>query len=408
MKRRKIKHSKVFLIGIFAYIIINGITVFIGKNIDTLVVSNEKIEEYITTKGLLIRDEYIINSTMTGNIEAYFKEGDKVKNLDKVAYVYNNNIDEANFKELESLEKEVIQIEEGQSSIIKADVDKVNKKIEKNKDNIQTKLIQGKLGISKEVVELEEHIKDKNKLLKSDLNSKPIINKKEEINKLNNKIEKNSDILQTNKSGIISYKFDGNESKYNIDNISELNIDDIEYTENEYIDILNEGVIKHGQPIARIINNIKQYLAIVVEENEIINFEENNSVIIRDKNNQINAKVHNIYTKNDKNVVVLEISEQNIEINDTRVAEFDIIYKSIEGIKIPKSSIVKKDNVEGVYIVSETGSAKFIEIKGTSYENEEFIVIDYYKNEIEGVKTIDIYDEIILEPKKVKNGFAVK
>ena len=408
MKRRKIKHSKVFLIGIFAYIIINGITVFIGKNIDTLVVSNEKIEEYITTKGLLIRDEYIINSTMTGNIEAYFKEGDKVKNLDKVAYVYNNNIDEANFKELESLEKEVIQIEEGQSSIIKSDVDKVNKKIEKNKDNIQTKLIQGKLGISKEVVELEEHIKDKNKLLKSDLNSKPIINKKEEINKLNNKIEKNSDILQTNKSGIISYKFDGNESKYNIGNISELTIDDIEYTENEYIDILNEGVIKHGQPIARIINNIKQYLAIVVEENEIMNFKENNSVIIRDKNNQINAKVHNIYTKNDKNVVVLEISEQNIEINDTRVAEFDIIYKSIEGIKIPKSSIVKKDNVEGVYIVSETGSAKFIEIKGTSYENEEFIVIDYYKNEIEGVKTIDIYDEIILEPKKVKNGFAVK
>lgn len=408
MKRRKIKHSKVFLIGIFAYIIINGITVFIGKNIDTLVVSNEKIEEYITTKGLLIRDEYIINSTMTGNIEAYFKEGDKVKNLDKVAYVYNDNIDEENFKELESLEKEVIQIEEGQSSIIKADVDKVNKKIEKNKDNIQTKLIQGKLGISKEVVELEEHIKDKNKLLKSDLNSKPIINKKEEINKLNNKIEKNSDILQTNKSGIISYKFDGNESKYNIDNISELNIDDIEYTENEYIDILNEGVIKHGQPIARIINNIKQYLAIVVEENEIMNFKENNSVIIRDKNNQINAKVHNIYTKNDKNVVVFEISEQNIEINDTRVAEFDIIYKSIEGIKIPKGSIVKKDNVEGVYIVSETGSAKFIEIKGTSYENEEFIVIDYYKNEIEGVKTIDIYDEIILEPKKVKNGFAVK
>lgn len=408
MKRRKIKHSKVFLIGIFAYIIINGITVFIGKNIDTLVVSNEKIEEYITTKGLLIRDEYIINSTMTGNIEAYFKEGDKVKNLDKVAYVYNDNIDEENFKELENLEEEVIQIEEGQSSIIKADVDKVNKKIEKNKDNIQTKLIQGKLGISKEVVELEEHIKDKNKLLKSDLNSKPIINKKEEINKLNNKIEKNSDILQTNRSGIISYKFDGNESKYNIGNISELTIDDIEYTENEYIDILNEGVIKHGQPIARIINNIKQYLAIVVEENEIMNFKENNSVIIRDKNNQINAKVHNIYTKNDKNVVVFEISEQNIEINDTRVAEFDIIYKSIEGIKIPKSSIVKKDNVEGVYIVSETGSAKFIEIKGTSYENEEFIVIDYYKNEIEGVKTIDIYDEIILEPKKVKNGFAVK
>ena len=149
-------------------------------------------------------------------------------------------------------------------------------------------------------------------------------------------------------------------------------------------------------------------LATIVDVSSFIVNKYKQKVIIRDKNNQINAKVHNIYTKNDKNVVVFEISEQNIEINDTRVAEFDIIYKSIEGIKIPKSSIVKKDNVEGVYIVSETGSAKFTEIKGTSYENEEFIVIDYYKNEIEGVKTIDIYDEIILEPKKVKNGLVVK
>lgn len=345
---------------------------------------------------------------MSGKIEGYLSEGDKVKKSDKVAYVYNSNINKDNVKELKNLENEVIEIKEGQTSLIKSDMDKVNKEIKVNRDQIQNKILEGNLSVGKETSELEILIADKNKLLKSDLNSKPIKNKEEEINKLSKKIEKNSDVLTTNKSGVISYKFDGNESKYNIENISELTIDDIENTNDEYIDILTDGNIKSGEPVARVINNTKQYLAIVVEKEEIKKLEENSSVIICNGNTRINAKLHNIFTEEDRKIVVFEISEQNIEINDTRVAEFDIIYKSIEGIKIPKKCIIEDNKKQGVYIVSETGNAKFVEIKGISYENEEFIVIDYYKNKIDGIKTVDIYDEIILEPKKVKDGSIVK
>ncbi|MGL5506626.1 MAG: HlyD family efflux transporter periplasmic adaptor subunit [Paraclostridium sp.] len=408
MKKKKIKYSILVLIGIFIYILVNIGSIFIRKNIDTEVISSEKIEESIRKKGLLIRDEYVINSSMSGKIEGYFSEGDKVKKSDKVAYVYNSNINKDNVKELKNLENEVIEIKEGQTSLIKSDMDKVNKEIKVNRDQIQNKILEGNLSIGKETSDLEILIADKNKLLKSDLNSKPIKNKEEEINTLSKKIEKNSDVLTTNKSGVISYKFDGNESKYNIENISELTIDDIENTNDEYIDILTDGNIKSGEPVARVINNTKQYLAIVVEKEEIKKLEENSSVIICNGNTRINAKLHNIFTEEDRKIVVFEISEQNIEINDTRVAEFDIIYKSIEGIKIPKKCIVEDNKKQGVYIVSETGNAKFVEIKGISYENEEFIVIDYYKNKIDGIKTVDIYDEIILEPKKVKDGSIVK
>lgn len=408
MKRRKIKYSSLLLIGIYIYIIVNIINVYISKNIETKIVSSENVEEFITKKGLLIRDEYLISSTMTGNIEGYLNEGDKVKKLDEVAYVYNDNIDKETTSELEYLEKEVIKIQEGQTSIIKADIDKLNNQIEISKNQIQCKVLQGDLNINKEVSILEEYIEDKNNLLKSDLNNKSIISKQEEITKLDNKIKKNSDILTTKKSGIISYKFDGNESKYNIDNISELTIEDIENTESEYKDILKDGYIELGDPVARVISDIKQYLAIIVEESEVKNFEKGNSIIIRNKNNKINAKVYDIFKEDDKNIVVFEISEQNLQINDTRVEEFDIIYKSIEGIKIPKECIVKNGNKEGVYIVSDTGRVKFVEIEGISYENDDFIVVNYYKNKVEGVQTIDIYDEIILEPNKVKNGSIVK
>ncbi len=408
MSKKKIKYSKLVLIGIFIYIISNIVGAFLKSNIETKVVLSEKIEESINKRGLLIRDEYIITSGMSGDIEAYANEGDKVKKKDKVAYIYNNNINKEIIRELDNLEEEVISIREGSTSLVKTDIDKINLEIDKNEAQIQSKLINGNKYIHKEVNELERLINDKNKLLKSDLNSKSIKNKETEINKINSKIDKNSETLVTDKSGIVSYKYDGNESKFNIDNIRDLKVEDIENTKNNYTDILKKENIKSGQPVARIINNTKQYLAIVAEKDESKYFEKGNSVIICNGNDKINAKIYDIFKEENNNIVVFEISEQNIEINDTRVAEFDIIYKSIEGIKIPKKCLVKEGNKQGVYIVSETGSARFVEIKGISYENEEFIVIDYYKNKINGVKTIDIYDEIILEPKKVKNGSTVK
>lgn len=408
MSKKKIKYSKLVLIGIFIYIISNIVGAFLKSNIETKVVLSEKIEESINKRGLLIRDEYIITSGMSGDIEAYANEGDKVKKKDKVAYIYNNNINKEIIRELDNLEEEVISIREGSTSLVKTDIDKINLEIDKNEAQIQSKLINGNKYIHKEVNELERLINDKNKLLKSDLNSKSIKNKETEINKINSKIDKNSETLVTDKSGIVSYKYDGNESKFNIDNIRDLKVEDIEHTKNNYTDILKKENIKSGQPVARIINNTKQYLAIVAEKDESKYFEKGNSIIICNGNDKINAKIYDIFKEENNNIVVFEISEQNIEINDTRVAEFDIIYKSIEGIKIPKKCLVKEGNKQGVYIVSETGSARFVEIKGISYENEEFIVIDYYNNKINGVKTIDIYDEIILEPKKVKNGSTVK
>ncbi|MGL4796584.1 MAG: HlyD family efflux transporter periplasmic adaptor subunit, partial [Paraclostridium sp.] len=53
MKKKKIKYSILVLIGIFIYILVNIGSIFIRKNIDTEVISSEKIEESIRKKGLL-------------------------------------------------------------------------------------------------------------------------------------------------------------------------------------------------------------------------------------------------------------------------------------------------------------------------------------------------------------------
>lgn len=118
--------------------------------------------------------------------------------------------------------------------------------------------------------------------------------------------------------------------------------------------------------------------------------------------------VENIYINKDYNLVIFKLSNQNIEIYDTRVKEFDIIYKQIDGLKIPKKSIDEVDNQKGVYVLNQqTKKIDFIELKTIQYENDEFIFIDYYKNQREGIKTVNIYDEIILKPNIINTNIKL-
>ena len=100
--------------------------------------------------------------------------------------------------------------------------------------------------------------------------------------------------------------------------------------------------------------------------------------------------------------------EQNAIIYNTRVQEFDIIYKQIDGLKVPKQSIEEVNNQKGVYVLNqETRKVDFVELKTIQYEDDEVIFIDYYKNQKEGIKTIDIHDEIILKPNSINKNIKI-
>ena len=79
--------------------------------------------------------------------------------------------------------------------------------------------------------------------------------------------------------------------------------------------------------------------------------------------------------------------------------EFDIIYRQMEALRIPKESIVKKDSKTGVYVINEENNKpEFIEIKGISFEDDTYVYVDFRSNEVNGVNTIKLHDRIILRP----------
>ncbi len=123
----------------------------------------------------------------------------------------------------------------------------------------------------------------------------------------------------------------------------------------------------------------------------------------------INCKIDNIYPKNDYFVVIFRIGGENKQIYDTRVKEFDIIYRQVESLKIPKDSTVEENGKIGVYVINEENKkSKFVELKGIQHQDDEFIYVDYFNNKINGIKSVTLYDEIILKPNIINTNIKIK
>ena len=343
---RRIKNSRLFILGVFIYILYKGIMLLIGLNTSVLTLNNDNYTMKTKVKAIVIRDEYLIKSDTSGTLSLIVNENEKVQKSQKVATIYNNYVDSSINEEIYNLTEEI-------------------KTIEKDNNSFQTGILSAK---------------------------------KEQLKILEDKVKNNSTNYYTNISGVISYKYDNNEDKYNTNNLSSITKDDIEKATNNYISASdNNKTIKPDEVIGRVIDDNEIYIAFVSEDNELFN--EGDNVKIEMKKELINGEIYIKYKKKNYFITVVKITQQNIGIYDTREEEFDIIYNQMEALRIPRQSIVTEDNKQGVYVINEeSNKPEFVELKGISFEDDEYIYIDFISNEKSGVDTVNLHDRIILKP----------
>ena len=351
---KRIKYSRIFILGVLIYILFRGLIFFIGLKTPVLTLKNHDYTMKIKVKAIVIRDEYLIKSDTSGTLFVLADENEKVQKLQRVATIHSKYIDDSINKQVYNLKEEI-------------------KNIQKDKNSLQS----GILSV-----------------------------KKEQLKILEEKIKNNTTNYYSNISGVISYKYDNNEDKYNSDSLSNLTKEDIEKSTNNYISTKNNNTkIKPGDVIARVINDNQIYIAFVSEDNKLFN--QGDNVKIENKKVLINGEICTKYKKNDYFITVVKITQQNIGIYDTREEEFDIIYRQMEAIRIPKESIVKNNNKKGVYVINEENDRpEFVELKGISFEDNDYIYVDFRSNKNSGVDTVKLHDRIILKPNFINKRIA--
>lgn len=408
MNQNKKNNSNIVKVLIFL-LLISFILYYIDNlkvSIDSYTAEIDLMEDKILTKAILVKDEEIYSSDYVGNIKYYFEEGERIKTGSLLATIYLNNQESKTNEELSKIER-AIELKENN-----LDNDNNFEIVNELEKEVQNLLMENK---KEEAFRIIETYRSESSL-KNEYTSLSLLELKEKRKDLISNISENNINIYSKSSGIISYQIDNTENIYNVDRLDRYNSNDYNILEIRK-ENLKENIIGYGDPIIKIVNNFKWYIMFNIETKE--NIEDKYLNIRLNKIDRIVVgEVYKNIQDDGKRFLIVKLDRYFNEFLEDRYTDIEVILDKYEGIKIKKSSIIEKDNLEGVYVVGASKIVRFYPIKPLGI-GDEYIIIDEGSShtinsrgqiEVNGENyyTVKLYDKIISNPDDVKEGQILK
>jgi putative membrane fusion protein len=368
-------------------------------------IDNGEISSYEEAVGYIIRDEKLFQGENYKNGISQIKtEGQRVAKGDPIFRYFTNNEESLN-KKIAELDVQIQDAIAQNSNIYSSDIASIDKQIEENLRSIstvnkKTDLLELKKGINNALTK-------KAKLTGEQSPAGSYINELvTQRSKYEEKLNSGSEYINATVSGVVSYKVDGLEDKLTVNNIDKL-------TE-EYLSGLK---LKTGEMIpssnesGKIVNNYYCYIATILKSDEAKNAEVNDTVNIHlTTGDEIKATIEYISEQENGNkLIVLKIKDCVEKLINYRKISFEIVWWSAKGLRVPNSSIIEEDGKKSIVrkrigytdkilvkVLKSTEDYSIIE----NYTSIELKELGYTNKEIENMKNISLYDEILLKPAK--------
>lgn len=410
VKKRKIKINikvlfTLIVISIFSICLMyNVISLFINPS-DTFMIDNGKISSSEEVKGYIIREEKLFQGENYKNGISQIKtEGQRVAKGDPIFRYYTNN-EQNLIKKISELDKQIQEAMEEENQIYSSDIAVLEKQIE---DYLELVTTTNKLN---DITEYKKNINSaltkKSKLVgelsPSGSYIKKLVSQRSEYEE---KLNSGSEYINATVSGIVSYKVDGLEETLTPNGLENLNEKFL-----EDLNLKTGSMISTSEEKGKIINNYYCYIAAVLSSDEAANAQVDDRVDLNlSTGDEVRANIEYISDQEDgKRVIVFKITKCVNKLIDYRKISFEIVWWSADGLKVPNSSILKED--DKTYIIRKrVGYSDKILIKVLK-ESENYCIIENYTSlelkelgysvdEIRNMRTIGLYDEILLKPTK--------
>lgn len=389
-----------------------------SKDTKTILPLKDIFLEEIELQAVVIKDEKVFDLLDSNKDGIYKLEGERIP-------VGTTIGDSALIKDIESLRNELKQVE---NAIMYLEENDRTGVFINNKNELTNEY-------NDILVHLQQNIHHKNfEEIKGKKQTIDLINNKliklapqnsligydiEDLNKKKDRIIK--DINNQDKSsvtifsGIISFKVDKYENIYSPKGLRNYNYDDLVITE-EKIDYKGEIKKTEKNNQFKIINNLEWYLAIKIDNRKDIGkYNIGDTLYIKypleDRELEIEGKIISINNSSNKSVIIVKFDKHLHDFYNSRFPKVKLIQEKKEALRIPNNTILDKKGEKGVYVKDFSGIVKFRPVKvisvidGYTYidkgDKNLLISIDTRK---ENVRTISIYDEVIVKPKKIKEG----
>ena len=330
-------------------------------------------------------------------------EGTKVAKGENVFRYYSNNESELKRK-IAELDEEIGDALEGQTEIYSADIQLLDRQIEEYMGKV---LITNNLNdIEEYKTSISEALIKKAKITGELSPSGSYISKLiEQRRKYEEELNNGQEYIKAEIGGVVSYKVDGLEEELTPDKLSSLNEK-----------ILDGYNLKTGQMIptsseaGKIVNNFECYIAVFLDSEEANNAIVGKNITLRlSDSTEIKATIKQIIQQESEKVMIIFKTNKAVEdLISYRKISVDVVWWSDSGLKVPNSAIIEEGGLS--YIVrNRAGYSDKILVKILNnnknysiienYSTKELLELGYEEKEINKMKSISLYDEIIVNPK---------
>lgn len=351
----------------------------------------ERISDSISCRGIVVRNEAVIDE-WGGSARSYLVgDGSKVAVGEAVATVYGSagTGAEINGMRLDNLSSElaVVKASSVSSRSTATSVSNLSNSIYNSIIDIASAVSSGEYS---EVYGLKTELL---RLMNSyDLAVDETTDFSERIAELEERIAAvpdvgESSVLRAPSEGYFISYVDGLEDKINRESVLEMSVADIS--------ALASVEPRKDTSMCKIVSGYTWDFAAVVSASQSERFSEGLSVTLDFKYagiTDIPARVTTVLSAPDSEsaVVILTCSRMNSELASLRCEQAEIRFFEYEGIKIPRSALRVEDGIVGVYV--RYGSAVTFKAINTIYETEEYVVSSAGSA---GGDELAMYDEII-------------
>lgn len=410
-KKNKVNRKKIVMYIVLALVIMYltyAVYLLVKQPTDKVTVENGTLYLEETDIGYIIRDEQVVKGDNYKNgMERIKNEGEKTAKGDSIYRYYSKNEDKLK-EQIAEFDNKVQEALKGQEGTLTSDIKLSEIKLLENQLDEKIALLNKTSDISK-ITEYKKEINDlvsKKAKLTGESSAagsylKQLYNQRA---KLEEQLNSGAEYIKAPESGIVSYKVDGLEETLTPNNFSTINK---EFLEN--LKLKTGQLIVTNDECGKIIDSSKCYIATISNSEQAKQAQIGDSVKVRLSNSKV-IKATITYTSQEseeETLIILEINKQISELANYRKISFDLIWWNETGLKVPNQAIVEENGFNYVVrnragyldkiLVNVTRKNDKYSIV-TNYSTDELKNLGFSSTDIQKMKSISIYDELILNP----------
>lgn len=416
------------LLGFFvlAIVLVIAMQVYIAMSnpYSVEVVYKGSVDESFDIRGVVTREETVLDAQKTGAVSYEIKNGDKVAKNAVVAQMYASEQDIANMTLVERLEAELAVVKESQTPGATAgtQASALSRQINSINREYVTALTNHNLSQLYDIKNSYLGTYNRSQVAfagVTDFNAR-IDALQNEIASLQQQSGQSVSSVASPVSGYFVNAVDGFESALNLETALQLTEEQLE----EYLN--GQKAEPNNVLVGKVITSTKWRFTAIVDNsnaNLLVKGRSYNLVFNSAGDQTVSAQViENSYeATKEKAIVVFETDILSANLVKMRFEEAKVVLKVHEGIKVPKAALhivkMEKEPEEGEE--SSSGEVEYEDVKGVYiryghevqfkrvdivYENEEFFISASKETELDRSKYLRIYDDVIVKGSDLYDG----